>query len=87
MSESLHLNSVEELRRDLTQAVHAGKPSEVAELKQPWKERWAYVAPQRWERVIARYHKHLIAADATKVCTTSDKAQVRWGSHIYSINK
>lgn len=28
-------NSVEELQRDLRQAVHAGKPSAVAELKRP----------------------------------------------------
>ena len=38
-------------------AVHARKPSNVAELKQFCKEEWAKIPPQRCERLIASYHK------------------------------
>ena len=45
-SQSLDLNPIEMLWHDLKQAVHAQKPSNVAELKQFYKEEWAKCPPQ-----------------------------------------
>ncbi len=47
------------------------KPSNVAELKQFCKEEWAKNPPHRCERIIASYHKRLIAVVAAKGGTTS----------------
>ena len=57
---------IEMLWRDLKHAVHAWKPSNVAELKQFCKEKWAKIPPQRCERLFASYSKHLIAVVAAK---------------------
>ena len=70
-SQSPDLNPIEMLYHDLTQTVHAGKPSNVAELKQFCKEEWAKIAPQQCERLIVSYCKHLIAVVAAKGGTTS----------------
>ncbi len=59
------------LWHDLKQSIHARKPSNVAELKQFWKEEWAKIPPQRYERLIASYHKRLIVVVAAKGGTTS----------------
>ncbi len=47
------------------------KPSNVAELKQFWKEEWDKIHPLRYERLIASYCKRLIAVVAAKGGTTS----------------
>ncbi|KAF7643297.1 hypothetical protein LDENG_00242120, partial [Lucifuga dentata] len=70
-SQSPDLNPIEMLWHDLKQAVHARKPSNVAELKQFCKEEWAKITPQRCERLIASYRKRLIAVVAAKGGTTS----------------
>ncbi|KAF7664638.1 hypothetical protein LDENG_00170880, partial [Lucifuga dentata] len=70
-SQSPDLNPIEMLWHDLKQAVHARKPSSVAELKQFCKEEWARIIPQRCERLTASYHKCLIAVVAAKGGTTS----------------
>ncbi|KAF7670306.1 hypothetical protein LDENG_00272020 [Lucifuga dentata] len=70
-SQSPDLNPIEMLWHDLKQAVHARKPSNVAELKQFCKEEWAKITPQRCERLIASYRKCLIAVVAAKGGTTS----------------
>ncbi len=59
------------LWHDLKQSIHARKPSNVAKLKQFCKEEWARIPPQRCERLIASYHKLLIAVVAAKGGTTS----------------
>ncbi len=59
------------LRHDLKQSIHAQKPSNVAELKQFCKEEWDKIPPQRCDRLIASYHKRLIAVVAAKCGTTS----------------
>lgn len=46
-------------------------PPNVAELKQFCKEDWAKISPQRCERLIASYHKDLIAVPAAMGGTTS----------------
>ncbi|KAF7650410.1 hypothetical protein LDENG_00126420 [Lucifuga dentata] len=69
--QSPDLNPIEMLWHDLKQAVHARKPSNVAELKQFCKEEWAKITPQRCERLIASYRKRLIAVVAAKGGTTS----------------
>jgi len=66
-----YVNPIEMLWHDLKQAVHARKPSNVAELKQFSKEAWAKIPPQRCERLFASYRKYLIAVVATKGGTTS----------------
>ncbi len=53
------------------QSIHARKPSNMAELKQFCEEEWAKIVPQRCERLIARYRKHLIAIVAAKGGTTT----------------
>ncbi|KAF7645946.1 hypothetical protein LDENG_00195770 [Lucifuga dentata] len=63
-SQSPDLNPIE-------MAIHARKPSNVAELKQFCKEEWAKITPQRCERLIASYRKRLIAVVAAKGGTTS----------------
>ncbi len=70
-SQSPDLNPIEMLWHDLKQSIHARKPSNVAELKQFCKEEWAKIHPQRCERLIASYRKHLIAVVAAKGGTTS----------------
>ncbi|KAF7640673.1 hypothetical protein LDENG_00023530 [Lucifuga dentata] len=70
-SQSPDLNPIEMLWHDLKQAVHACKPSNVAELKQFCKEEWAKITPQRCERLIASYRKRLTAVVAAKRGTTS----------------
>ncbi len=69
-SQSLGLNLIEMLWHDLKQFFHALKPSNVAELKQFCKEEGAKIHPQRCERLIASYHKRLIAVVAAKSGTT-----------------
>ncbi len=56
-------------------------PSNVAELKQFCKEEWAKIPPQRCERLIASYRKHLIAVDAAKGGTTS---YYLWGNYFFT---
>ncbi len=56
---------------DLKQSFHAQKPSNVAELKQFFKEEWAKIHPQQFKRLIASYRKCLIAVVAAKGGTTS----------------
>ncbi len=63
-SQSPDLNTIEMLWHDLKQSIHDRKPSSVAELKQLCKEEWAKIPPQRCERLIASYRKHLIAVVA-----------------------
>ncbi len=70
-SQSPDLNLIEVLWHDFKQSIHAQKPSNVAELKQLCKEEWAKIPPQRCERLIACYCKHLIAVIAAKGDTTS----------------
>ncbi len=70
-SQSLDLNPIEMLWHDLKQSIHARKHSNVAELKQFCKEEWAKIPPQRYERLIASYHKRLIAVVAAKGGITS----------------
>ncbi len=60
------LNPTEMLWHDLKKAVHAQKPSNVAELQQFCQEEWAKIPPQRCNRLIASYHKRLITVDAAK---------------------
>ncbi len=67
-SQNPDLNPIEMMWHDLKQSIHTRKPSNVAELKQFCKEEWAEIPPQRCERLIASYHKCLIAVVA---CTTS----------------
>ena len=69
-SQSPDLNPIEMLWRDLKKAVHARKPSNVAELEQFCKE-WVKIPPQRCERLIASYRKCLIAVVAAGGGTTS----------------
>ncbi len=69
-SQSLDLNPIEMLWHDLKQSIHAWKSSNVAELKQFCKE-WVKIPPQWCERLIASYHKRLIAVVAAKGGTTS----------------
>ncbi len=66
----LDLNLIEILWHELKQSIHAGKPSNVAELKQFCKE-WVTIPPQRCERLIASYRKRLIAVVTVKGGTTS----------------
>ncbi len=70
-SQSPDLNLIEMLWHDLKQSFHARKPSNEAELKQFCKEEWAKIPPQRCERLIASYHKRLIAVVAVKGGTSS----------------
>ena len=70
-SQSPDLNPIEMLWHDLKQAVHARKPSNVAELKQFCKEEWAKIPQQRCKRLIASYRKRLIAVVAAKGGTTN----------------
>ncbi len=70
--QSLDLNSIEMLWHDLKLSINARKPSNVAELKQFCKEKWAKIPPQRCKRLIASYHKRLIAVVAAKGGTTSN---------------
>ncbi len=69
--QSLDLNPIEMLWHDLKQSIHAWKPSNMAEFKKFWKEKWAKIPPQQRERLITSYHKCLIAVVAAKGCTTS----------------
>ncbi len=69
---SQDLNPIEMLWHDFKQSIHAKKKtSNVAELKQLCKEEWAKIPPHRYERIIASYHKRLIAVVAAKGGTTS----------------
>ncbi|KAK3530781.1 hypothetical protein QTP70_001580 [Hemibagrus guttatus] len=70
-SQSPDLNPIEILRHDLKKVVHARKPSNVAELQQFCKDEWAKIPPQRCNRLIASYGKHLIAVVAAKGGQTS----------------
>lgn len=70
-SQSPDLNPIEMLWHDLKKAVHARKPSSVAELKQFCKEEWAKISPQRCERLIASYRKRLISVVAAEGGPTS----------------
>ncbi|KAF7650076.1 hypothetical protein LDENG_00131870 [Lucifuga dentata] len=74
--QSPDLNPIEMLWHNLKQAVHARKPSNVAELKQFCKEEWAKITPQRCERLIASYRKCLIAVVAAKGGTTRFRGQL-----------
>ncbi len=68
-SQSPDLHPIEMLWHDFKQSIR--KPSNVAELKQFCKEEWAKIPPQRCERLIASYHKCVIAVVAAKDATTS----------------
>ncbi len=70
-NQSPDLNLIEMMWHDLKQSIHARKPSNVSELKQLCKEEWAKIPPQRCERLIASYCKHLIAVVPAKGGTTS----------------
>ncbi|KAK3535396.1 hypothetical protein QTP70_012260 [Hemibagrus guttatus] len=70
-SQSPDLNPIEMLWHDLKKVVHARKPSNVAELQQFCKDEWAKIPPQRCNRIIASYRKHLIAVVAAKGGPTS----------------
>ncbi|KAK3515159.1 hypothetical protein QTP70_008187 [Hemibagrus guttatus] len=70
-NQSLDLNPIEMLWHDLKKVVHAQKPSNVAELQQFCKDEWAKIPPQRCNRLIASYRKHLIAVVAAKGGPTS----------------
>ncbi len=54
-SQSPDLNPIEMLWHDLKKAVHARKPSNVAELQQFCQDEWAKIPPQRCNRLIASY--------------------------------
>uniref|UniRef100_A0A8C6VVE8 Transposase Tc1-like domain-containing protein n=1 Tax=Nothobranchius furzeri TaxID=105023 RepID=A0A8C6VVE8_NOTFU len=60
------LNPIEMQWHDLKKAVHAGKPSNKAELQQFCKDEWAKIPPERCKRLVASYHKCLIAVIAAK---------------------
>ncbi len=70
-SQSPDLNPIEMLWHDLKKAVHARKPSNVAELQQFCQDEWAKIPPQRCNRLIASYRKRLIAVVAAKGGPTS----------------
>ncbi|KAK3543336.1 hypothetical protein QTP70_018072 [Hemibagrus guttatus] len=70
-SQSPDLNPIEMLWHDLKKVVHARKRSNVAELQQFCKDEWAKIPPQRCNRLIASYGKHLIAVVAAKGGPTS----------------
>ncbi|KAG2456946.1 TCB1 transposase, partial [Polypterus senegalus] len=70
-SQSPDLNPIEMLWHDLKKAVHARKPSNKAELQQFCKDEWAKIPPERCKRLIASYHKRLIAVIAAKDGPTS----------------
>lgn len=69
-SQSPDLNPIEMLWCDLKRAVHARRPSNMAELKQFCKEEWAKIPPQRCERLITSYRKRLISVITAKGGTT-----------------
>lgn len=56
------------LGHDLKQAVYAQKQSNLSELKQFCREKWAGILPQRYERLIAGYY--FIVLVSTKGGTT-----------------
>ncbi|KAI3352017.1 hypothetical protein L3Q82_020838, partial [Scortum barcoo] len=56
-SQSPDLNPIEMLWSDLKRAVHARRPSNMADLKRFCKEEWAKIPPQRCERLITNYRK------------------------------
>ncbi len=70
-SQSPDLNPIEMLWHDLKKAVHARKPSNVAELQQFCQGEWAKIPPQRCNRLIASYRKRLMAVVAAKGGPTS----------------
>ncbi|KAK3560375.1 hypothetical protein QTP86_006459 [Hemibagrus guttatus] len=70
-SQSPDLNPIEMLWHDLKKVVHARKLSNVAELQQFCKDKWAKIPPQRCNRLIASYGKRLIAVVAAKGGPTS----------------
>ncbi len=70
-SQSPDLNPIEMLWHDLKKAVHARKPSNVAELQQFCQDEWAKIPPQRCNRLIASYSKRLMAVVAAKGGPTS----------------
>ena len=70
-SQSPDLNPIEMLWHDLKKAVHARKPSNVAELQQFCIDEWTKIPPQRCNRLIASYRKCLIAVVAAKGGPTS----------------
>ncbi len=70
-SQSPDLNPIEMLWHDLKKAVHARKPSNVAELQQFCQDEWAKIPPQRCNRLIASYRKRLMAVVAAKGGPTS----------------
>ncbi|KAK1795605.1 hypothetical protein P4O66_001100 [Electrophorus voltai] len=70
-SQSPDLNPIEMLWHDLKKAVHAHKPSNVAELQQFCKDEWAKIPPQRCKRLVASYRKRLIAVVAANGGPTS----------------
>ncbi len=70
-SQSPDLNPIEMLWHDLKKAVHAQKPSNVAELQQFCQDEWAKIPPQHCNRLIASYRKSLMAVVAAKGGPTS----------------
>ncbi|KAK1796512.1 hypothetical protein P4O66_009548 [Electrophorus voltai] len=70
-SQSPDLNPIEMLWHDLKNAIHAQKPSNVAEFQQFCKDEWAKIPPQRCKRLIASYRQRLNAVVAAKGGPTS----------------
>ncbi len=70
-SQSPDLNPIEMLWHDLKKAVHARKPSNVAELQQFCQYELAKIPPQHCNRLIASYRKRLMAVVAAKGGPTS----------------
>lgn len=64
------LEPIEMLWQDHEQAVHAQKPSDVAELKQFWKRREGQIPPECCERLISSQRKRLVAVIVAKGGTT-----------------
>ena len=60
-SQSPDLIPMEMMWKDLKRAVHAWKPTNVAELKQFCIQEWAKIPPQRCERLINNYRRYLVA--------------------------
>ena len=65
-SQSLDLNPIEHLWRDLKMAVHQRFPSNLMELERCCKEEWAKLPKDRCAKLVASYSKRLEAVIAAK---------------------
>ena len=59
-SQSLDLNPIEMLWKDLKRSVHARKPTNIHELKPFCKEEWAKIPPSKCMGLINSYRKRLV---------------------------